>query len=135
LATVTVTELAGSRSRGIGDLAEIVNGRLWHGNKFSAGDDVAKSIKTECTVEIDDVLVVNRSGHSVEGWCSGCNSETTLVTPEDAANIAGIGARFVYRLIEVGEVHSQEGPGDVLLLCLGSLLEMLGENFRGPTKE
>ncbi len=96
---------------------------------------MAKRIRTECSVEIDDVLVVNRSGHSVEGWCSECNRETTLVTPEDAANIAGIGTRFVYRLIEVGEVHSQEAPGEVLLLCLGSLLEMLGENFRGPIKE
>ena len=90
---------------------------------------MAKSIRTECSVEIDDVLVVNRSGHSVEGWCSGCNSETTLVTPEDAAALTGMGARFVYRLIELGEIHSQDAPVDLLLVCLVSLLERAARDF------
>jgi len=84
---------------------------------------VAKSIRTESSVEIDDVLVVNRWGRSVDGWCAGCNTETTLVTPEDAAALTGVGARFVYRLIELGEIHSQDAPGDLLLVCLVSLLE------------
>lgn len=99
------------------------------------GDDVPKSIRTECSVEIDDVLVVNRWGRSVEGWCSGCNSETTLVTPEDAASLAGMGARFVYRLIELGEIHSQEAPGDLLLVCLVSLLERAALDFSVSLKE
>lgn len=84
---------------------------------------MAKKIRTECSVEIDDVFVVKRRGRSVEGWCSGCHRQATMLTPEDAATLAGTGARSVYRLIELGEIHSEEVPGDLLLICLASLLE------------
>ena len=84
---------------------------------------MAKEIRTECSVEIDDVFVVKRRGRSVEGWCSRCRSQTTMVTPEDAATLARTRARSIYRLIELGEIHSEEAAGDLLLVCLASLLE------------
>lgn len=84
---------------------------------------MAKEIRTECSVEIDDVFVVKRRGRSVEGWCSGCRGQATMLTPEDAATLAGTKARSIYRLIELGEIHSEEAPGDLLLVCLASLLE------------
>lgn len=96
---------------------------------------MAKRIRTECSVEINDVLVVNRWGRSVEGWCSGCGTETTLVTPEDAATLSGIGARSVYRLIELEEIHSQDAAGDLLLVCLVSLLERAAWDFSLSMKE
>ncbi len=83
---------------------------------------MAKRIRTECSVQIDDVYVVERSGRSVEGWCAGCRETVTLVTPEDAATLTGKGARAVYRLVEAGEVHWSEAPGDLLLVCVNSLL-------------
>lgn len=91
---------------------------------------MAKEIRTECSVEIDDVFVVKRRGRSVEGWCSSCRAQATMMTPEDAATLAGTGARSVYRLIELGEIHSEEAPGDLMLVCLGSLLERAGQDFR-----
>ena len=94
---------------------------------------MAKEIRTECSVEIDDVFVVKRRGRSVEGWCSGCRSQATMVTPEDAATLTGTGARSVYRLVESDVVHWSEAPGDLLLVCLASLLD--GPENRSSSEE
>jgi hypothetical protein len=88
-----------------------------------------KRIRTECSVEIDDVYVVKRVGRSVEGWCVGCGRTATLVTPEDAAMLTGIGPRTIFRLGELGEIHWAEGPPNLLLICLGSLREKTSQNF------
>ncbi len=88
-----------------------------------------KRIRTELSVEIDDVFVVRRLGRSVEGWCAGCGGTATLVTPEDAAMLTGIETRAVYRLVEAGEIHWADGPESLLLVCLGSLLEKAGQIF------
>lgn len=88
-----------------------------------------KRISTEYSVEIDDVFVVQRLGRSVEGWCAGCGGTATLVTPEDAATLVGTGARSIYRLVELGEIHWNEAPRGLLLVCLSSLLERIGQKF------
>ena len=88
-----------------------------------------KRIRTECSVEIDDVFVVRRMGRSVEGWCPGCKCVATLVMPEDAATLIGTGARSIYRFVEAGEIHWADGPEQMLLICLGSLLKRTGQNF------
>ncbi|MCA1592724.1 MAG: helix-turn-helix domain-containing protein [Acidobacteria bacterium] len=88
-----------------------------------------KKIRTECSVEIDDVFVVKRLGRSVEGWCAGCGGTATMVTPEDAATLVGTGARSIYRLVESGEIHWAEGPETLVLICLCSLLERAGQDF------
>jgi hypothetical protein len=90
---------------------------------------VEKKIRTECSVEIDDVFVIKRLGHSVEGWCAGCGRATTHVMPEDAAMLIEIGPRAIYRLIELGEIHWADGPGNLVLICLDSLLEKAGQDF------
>jgi hypothetical protein len=91
---------------------------------------VGKKIRTECSVEIDDVFVVKRLGRSIEGWCVVCARTTTLVTPEDAGTLVGGGARAIYRLVESGEIHwSEVVPENLLLVCLDSLLEKVGQIF------
>ena len=86
-----------------------------------------KRIRTRCSVEIDDVFVIQRFGRSLEGWCAGCASTATLVTPEDAATLVGTGARTIYRLIESGEIHWVEAARDLVLVCLASLLQKAGQ--------
>jgi RNA polymerase sigma factor (sigma-70 family) len=44
-----------------------------------------------------------------------------MFTPEDAAAMAGINTRELYRLIEDGLLHFIETPGGGLLVCLGLL--------------
>ena len=107
----------------------IVNGRRRRGNSFGVGGGWLKKIRTELSVEIDDVFVVRRLGRSVEGWCAGCGGAATLVTPEDAGVLTGTGTRSVYRLVETGAIHWGEAPGDLLLVCLGSLLEQTGQKL------
>ena len=82
-----------------------------------------KRITTELSVEIDNVFVVRRLGGSIESWCARCSAAATLVTPEDAGVLTGTSARSIYRLIESGGVHWGEAPGDLLLVCVSSLLE------------
>ena len=94
-----------------------------------------KRIRTECSVEIDDVYVVKRVGRSVVGWCTGCGCTATLVTPEDAAVLTGTSARPIYRLVEAGEIHWADGPEHLLLICLSSLLEKAGQDFRTEYEE
>lgn len=89
-----------------------------------------KRIRTECSVEIDDVLVIQRLGRSVEGWCADCGGTATLVTPEDGATLVRTGARSIYRLIELDEIHWTEAPGNLLLVCLSSLVEKSGHTLR-----
>jgi len=94
---------------------------------------VEKRIKTECSLEIDDVFVIQRLGRSIETWCLGCNQTATQVTPEDAALLTGIGPRAIYRLVESGEIHCCEAPGNLLLVCLRSLLAKSAQ-ILGPDK-
>jgi hypothetical protein len=88
-----------------------------------------KKIRTECSVEIDDVFVIKRLGRSVEGWCGSCGRTATHVTPEDAAMLTGTGPRAIYRLIELGEIHWAEGPEHLVFICLGSLKEKADQDF------
>lgn len=90
-----------------------------------------KRIRTEFSIEIDDVFVVQRLGRSVEGWCPGCGGTAILVTPEDAAMLTGLETRAIYRMVEAFEIHWANGPDKLLLLCLKSLLKRLGEK-RSP---
>ena len=82
-----------------------------------------KTIKTEVRIDLDDVRLVERRGRSVEGWCSSCGETVILVTAEDAAMLAGLDARSVYRLIESLEIHWGEKPDGLLLVCLRSILD------------
>jgi hypothetical protein len=91
---------------------------------------VEKRIRTECSIEINDVFVVQRLGRSVEGWCHGCGRTAVLVTPEDAAMLTGMETRAIYRMVEALEIHWADGPENLLLVCVGSLLERAGYALR-----
>ena len=91
---------------------------------------MGKRIRTEWSVRIDDVFVVRRLGLSVEGWCTGCGRAATLITAEDAAVLTDMETRAIYRLVEACEIHWSDGPGNLLLVCLESLLEKAG--LKGP---
>jgi excisionase family DNA binding protein len=44
-----------------------------------------------------------------------------MVTPDEAARLAGVTTRTVYRWIEAGKVHFAETPEGLLLVCPNSL--------------
>jgi hypothetical protein len=81
-----------------------------------------KKRRTEITIETDRTLIVRKQPGSVQGWCQGCGGAAKMISPEEAAAIAHVSVRTIYRWVEVGKVHFMERSEQVLLVCLNSLL-------------
>ncbi len=54
-------------------------------------------------------------------WCPACRREVEMVTPERAAQIAGVSTPTIYRWIEARTAHFIEDCDRSTLVCLGSL--------------
>ena len=78
--------------------------------------------KTEIIVERDQVLVIKRLDSQAAEWCERCRKETRMISVDEAAAVAGISARTVYRRVEEDLVHFTETPEGGLLICITSLL-------------
>jgi hypothetical protein len=74
------------------------------------------------TVETERLLVISRH-NGVEGWCEGCSAQVRMVGPEEAAAVAGLSQRAIFRRIESHQLHFTETPDGTPLICLSSLLE------------
>ncbi len=46
-----------------------------------------------------------------------------MLTPEEAALLAGVGVRAIYRAIEEGRIHFLENASGALVVCLESIRE------------
>lgn len=91
-----------------------------------------KTIRTEFSLEIDQIPVVKRWGRSIESWCAGCARETTLIAPEDVAILTGSALRSIFSWIEEGRIHFIEHSDGILLICFRSLIDTL---FEGASNE
>lgn len=78
--------------------------------------------RTEITVETHRVLAISRRQISGRAWCSDCGEIVNRVTPEEAAVIAHVSARTIYRWIEAEQLHFTENQTGLLRICLNSLL-------------
>lgn len=74
------------------------------------------------TIEKERLLFVARCRRRLEGWCEGCRAEVKMLRVEEAALLAGVSQRFVFRWIESGYIHFAETADGALLVCLDSLL-------------
>src|SRR5690242_14978216 len=79
-----------------------------------------KRRRTEIRIETRRTIVVRRRP-AVSCSCTGCDEQVAMFTPEGAARLLRTTPRFVYRLIESGEVHFIESPDGLVLVCLKSL--------------
>ena len=83
---------------------------------------MAKTRKTEKTVEIHEVYVIRRTSGALPPLCSKCsNGSGLLVTPEEAAAIASVPVRTVYRWIETAMVHYRNEPDGSVSVCTKSM--------------
>ena len=81
-----------------------------------------KKRRTEITVERRELFVILRPATDGLARCARCIPPSpVLVAPEEAAFIAGVSTRAVYRWVEAGAVHFAETPGGGLLICPDSL--------------
>ena len=79
-----------------------------------------KKRRTEITLEVDEVIYMARH-RLTRAWCPACGSEAQMLTPEQAAAVAGVTVRAVNRRVEDGSVHFLETPDGRLLVCADSL--------------
>lgn len=66
---------------------------------------------------------------SSQGWCERCDSAVNWLTPEQAAAVAGLSPRQIYRLVEAAELHFAELSDRSLRICAASLPEKLPPRF------
>lgn len=84
-----------------------------------------KRRRTAVTIELDQIMCVRRRSGAVSGWCSGCEAEVVMLTPDEAASVTTARTRALYRLIDAGEIHFLETQTGLIRLCLPSLLDVL----------
>jgi len=77
--------------------------------------------RIEIIVETRQV-VIRRRTNQAPGWCAECSSAVQLITPEEAAALACISTRTIYRRVEAGQLHFNETAEQSPLICLNSLL-------------
>ncbi|HYW72616.1 MAG TPA: hypothetical protein VE961_16455, partial [Pyrinomonadaceae bacterium] len=79
---------------------------------------------TIVTVESRERTTIRRGARQVIAWCDQCGADVPLVTPNEAAEMAGTVARAIFRRVESGKVHFTEAGKGGLLICAQSLAEV-----------
>jgi excisionase family DNA binding protein len=77
--------------------------------------------RIEITVEKRRLIVLKRQRRSVLEWCGGCGRKVQMLTPDQAATIANVSSRTIYRRVEAGEMHYMETAEGRLLVCANSI--------------
>ena len=83
-----------------------------------------KKKTTIVTIEARERMTIRRGVRQVTTWCDQCRADVLLVTPNEAAELAGTDARTIFRSVESGKVHFTEAGKGGLLICAQSLAEV-----------
>jgi hypothetical protein len=84
--------------------------------------------RTEIKIEIERSLIIRRPEAEAIAWCAECAARVQMLKPEDAAVVARVSVRTIYRWVEAGKLHFSEtpegpnGPNAMLRICLNSLM-------------
>jgi len=92
-----------------------------HGKQICNQDMRRKKKTTIVTVEARERTTIRRGARQMIAWCDQCGAEVSMVTPNEAAALAGTEARAIFRALESGEVHFIETGEGALLICAQSL--------------
>lgn len=68
------------------------------------------------------LIIIRRRTNPAPIWCLECSSLVQSVAPEEAAALAGVNTRTIYRWVEAGQLHLIETAEQSPLICLNSLL-------------
>jgi hypothetical protein len=80
-----------------------------------------KKKTTIVTVEARERTTIRRGFRGVLVWCQQCGAEVSMVTPNEAALLAGTDSLSIFRSIEAGAIHFLEAGNGELLVCCDSL--------------
>ena len=89
---------------------------------------MAKTRKTEKAVEIHEFYVIRTTSGSLPALCDKCSSgDAFMVPPEQAAALAHVTLRSIYRNVETGLVHYREAARGSIVVCMKSLTNIREE--------
>jgi hypothetical protein len=88
-----------------------------------------KRQKTEIKLEIEESLAI-RSQRILMAYCRRCRRQMRMIAANEAAMIAGLSAREIYRFVEDGQLHFIEDHNGLLFVCIASLDQLGSENRR-----
>lgn len=77
----------------------------------------------EITVETERLLIIHRQFRTARAWCAGCNCEVEMVSPVEAAALAGVSPSDIHHRAQAGEIHSGCTAEGEIIICLKSLRE------------
>lgn len=75
--------------------------------------------RTEITLEVDRWIVFSRPNRTA--WCAACSRYVEMLSVDDAAVLANVNSRTIFRWAELGVLHSTETRAGLLLICPQSL--------------
>lgn len=81
--------------------------------------------RTEITIETDRIVVLSRRKVSVVSWCHECGRRIKIITVDEAATIAGVTSRTIYRWADAEKLHFTETAEGVLMICSSSLQDSI----------
>ena len=76
--------------------------------------------RTEITFEIDRYVIVGSHRATLQ-WCNDCHERVEMMTSDQAAIVARVNSRTIFRWADSGRLHSAETPEGLLLICPNSL--------------
>lgn len=78
------------------------------------------------TVETEEKIVLRGARRrAIRRWCPDCHGEVEMVPAEEAALIAGVSLRTIYRRVEAGAIHFFEDSGRTFI-CAQTLPMRVG---------
>jgi hypothetical protein len=78
--------------------------------------------RLKITVEKERFLVL-RHEQEVEQWCEECGAMVNMIRPAEAAAVAAVSDRTIFRQIESRRVHFNESQAGAVLICLNSVVK------------
>lgn len=82
---------------------------------------MVKRKTTRITVTTAEAWVAHTESLPGERWCEACAASVRWVAAEQAAALASVSARAIYRAVESQQLHFTETADGRLFICLNSL--------------
>lgn len=85
-----------------------------------------KTRQTEICLEIEEAVAI-RMNSVVIANCRGCRKQTRMLSANEAAMIAKLSTREIYRYVEAGRLHFSEDQNGLLFVCFASLRQLAND--------
>ena len=77
--------------------------------------------QVEILIETRETALVPAVRTDIRQWCPICSAEVSMVTPEQATELASVTPRTIYTWIEAARIHFEEAADGSLFICRRSL--------------